>query len=133
MDTYGLRRFDSMTVKDLESGAFSSDAIVQAAYSQLGVPYVWGGTTPGVGLDCSGLTQYCYSKAGISIPRNSEDQSRAGRKVPVSEALPGDILWRPGHVAIYIGDNRYIHEPHSGAVCCIATGASYFTSAIKIR
>lgn len=133
MDTFGLRRFDSMTVSDLESGAFSSDAIVQAAYSQLGVPYVWGGTTPGVGLDCSGLTQYCYSKAGISIPRNSEDQARAGRKVPVSEASPGDILWRPGHVAIYIGDDRYIHEPHSGAVCCIATGASYFTSAVKIR
>lgn len=133
MDTYNLRRFDSMSVKDLEDGALSGDAIVQAAYSQLGVPYVWGGTTPGVGLDCSGLTQYCYAKAGIAIPRNSEDQAAFGRKVPVSQATPGDILWRPGHVAIYIGDNRYIHEPHSGAVCTIATGASYFTSAIKIR
>ena len=133
MDTYNLRRFDSMSIEDLEDGALSGDAIVQAAYSQLGVPYVWGGTTPGVGLDCSGLTQYCYAKAGISIPRNSEDQAAFGRKVPVSQAAVGDILWRPGHVAIYIGDNRYIHEPHSGAVCSIATGASYFTSAIKIR
>lgn len=133
MDTYSLRRFDSMSVSDLESGAFSSDAIVRAAYSQLGVPYVWGGSTPGVGLDCSGLTQYCYRQAGIAIPRNSEDQAKAGRKVPVSEASPGDILWRPGHVAIYVGDNKYIHEPHSGSVCTLATGASYFTSAIKIR
>ena len=133
LDAYDLRRFDSMTVEDLEGGALSADAIVAAAYSQLGVPYVWGGTTPGVGLDCSGLTQYCYRQAGIAIPRNSEDQAAFGRKVPVSEATPGDILWRPGHVGIYIGDDRYIHEPHTGAACTIASGASYFTSAIKIR
>ncbi|MCQ5103197.1 NlpC/P60 family protein [Eggerthella lenta] len=133
MDTYNLRRFDSMTVEDLESGALSADAIIAAAYSQLGVPYVWGGTSPGVGLDCSGLTQYCYRQAGIAIPRNSEDQAAFGRKVPVSDATPGDILWRPGHVAIYIGDDRYIHEPHSGAVCKISSGASHFASAIKIR
>ena len=133
LDAYNLRRFDSMTVEDLEGGALSADAIVAAAYSQLGVPYVWGGTTPGVGLDCSGLTQYCYRQAGIAIPRNSEDQAAFGRKVPVSEATPGDILWRPGHVGIYIGDDRYIHEPHTGAACTIASDASYFTSAIKIR
>lgn len=133
LDAYNLRRFDSMTVEDLESGALSAETIVAAAYSQLGVPYVWGGTTPGVGLDCSGLTQYCYRQAGIAIPRNSEDQAAFGRKVPVSQASPGDILWRPGHVAIYIGEDRYIHEPHTGAVCTIASGATYFTSAIKIR
>ena len=133
LDAYNLRRFDSMTVEDLESGELSADAIISAAYSQLGVPYVWGGTTPGVGLDCSGLTQYCYRQAGITIPRNSEDQAAFGRKVPVSQATPGDILWRPGHVGIYIGEDRYIHEPHTGAVCTIASGASYFTSAIKIR
>lgn len=133
MDTYNLRRFDSMTVEDLERGALSADAVIAAAYSQLGVPYVWGGTTPGVGLDCSGLTQYCYRQAGIAIPRNSEDQAAFGRKVPVSQASPGDILWRPGHVAIYIGGDRYIHEPHSGAACTIASGASHFASAIKIR
>lgn len=133
MDAYGLRRFDSMSVDDFRSGGLSGDAIVAAAQSQLGVPYVWGGTTPGVGLDCSGLTQYCYARAGISIPRNSEDQYRAGTKVPVSQASVGDVLYRPGHVAIYIGDDKYIHEPHSGSVCSIGRGASGFTCALKFR
>ena len=75
-----LRRHE---LEDFRSGTVSADAIVSAAYSQLGVPYVWGGTTPGVGLDCSGLTQYCYRQAGISIPRNTESQYAQGQ-----EALP---------------------------------------------
>lgn len=133
MDAYGLRRFDGMSLEDFRSGAAGGDAIVAAAVSQLGVPYAWGGTTPGVGLDCSGLTQYCYAQAGISIPRNSEDQASAGRRVPLSEAKPGDILWRPGHVAIYAGGDEYIHEPHTGDVCRRASGIAYFTCAIRFR
>lgn len=134
MDTYGLRRFDGMSLEDFRKGGLSGDAIVAAAQSQIGVPYVWGGTTPNVGLDCSGLTQYCYRQAGISIPRNSEDQYGSARaKVPVSQAAVGDILYRPGHVAIYIGNDQYIHEPHSGGVCTIASGASHFQCALKYR
>lgn len=133
MNAYGLRRFDGMSLEDFRSGAANGDVIVAAAVSQLGVPYVWGGTTPGVGLDCSGLTQYCYAQAGISIPRNSEDQASAGRRVPLSEAKPGDILWRPGHVAIYAGGDEYIHEPHTGDVCRRASGIAYFTCAIRFR
>ena len=133
MDAYGLRRFDGMSLEDFRSGAASGDAIVAAAMGQLGVPYVWGGTMPGVGLDCSGLTQYCYAQAGISIPRNSEDQASAGRRVPLSEAKPGDILWRPGHVAIDAGGDEYIHEPHTGDVCRRANGIAYFTCAIRFR
>lgn len=132
MDAYGLRRFDGMSLEEFRSLDQARSTVVAAARSQLGVPYVWGGTTPGVGLDCSGLTQYCYAQAGISIPRNSEDQAAFGTKVPVSLAEPGDILWRPGHVAIFIGDDKYIHEPYPGEVCREASGVGYFTAAIKV-
>ncbi|WP_346686644.1 NlpC/P60 family protein [Enteroscipio rubneri] len=133
METYNLYRFDGMSLEDFRSGALSADAIVSAAYSQLGVPYVWGGTTPGVGLDCSGLTQYCYKQAGISIPRNTEAQYAQGKKIALSEAQPGDILYRMGHVGIYIGGDQYIHAPHRGEVVMIASGISSFTCALSYR
>lgn len=131
MDAYGLRRFDGMSLEDFRNGTANGNAIVAAAESQLGVPYVWGGSTPGKGLDCSGLVQYCYAQAGISLPHYSEDQASGGTKIPISQARPGDILWRPGHVAIYVGGDEYIHEPHTGDVCRRATGVSYFTCAIR--
>lgn len=133
LEAYNLYRFDGMSVEDLQSGALSADAVVSAAYSQLGVPYVWGGTTPGVGLDCSGLTQYCYRQAGISIPRNTESQYAQGKKLSLSEAQPGDILYRTGHVGIYIGGDRYIHASHRGEVVKIDSGISSFTCALSYR
>ncbi len=99
--------------------------------TQLGVPYVWGGTTPGVGFDCSGLTQWCYAQAGIPIPRVTEDQMAAGTCVPLSEARPGDILWRSGHVAVYLGGNSYIHAPRPGDHVRVAEGISRFTCAVR--
>lgn len=133
MDAYGLRRFDSMTVSDWRDMDAKADKIVAAAESQLGVPYVWGGSKPGVALDCSGLTQYCYAQAGISIGHNTEVQASQLRHVPLSEAKPGDILYRTGHVAIYTGGDQYIHEPQSGDVCKRSSGISYFSYALTYR
>ena len=105
--------------------------VVEFAHSRLGCPYVWGATGPTT-FDCSGLTQWCYAQAGISIPRNSEAQYAEGRKIPMSEIQPGDILWKPGHVGIYIGNNMYIHAPHTGDVVKISGNAkSYFTAAVR--
>lgn len=133
MDAYGLRRFDSMTPEDFRSGYANADSIVKAAFSQLGVPYVWGGATPGVALDCSGLTQYCYAQAGIRISHYTEYQREELEAIPLSQAQPGDILYKSGHVAIFIGGDRYIHAPHAGAVVCIAAGKESFTCALTAR
>lgn len=92
----------------------TAQAIVNAAYGQLGVPYVWGGTTPGVGLDCSGLTQYCHRVAGISIGRTSEVQGGGGKAV--SNPQPGDLVCYGSHIGIYIGGGQMIHAPHTGDV-----------------
>lgn len=133
LQTYNLYRFDEMSLEDFKNGVANGDAIVKAAYSQLGTPYKWGGITPGVGLDCSGLTQYCYKQAGISIPRTTEDQKSAGRVIAISAAQPGDILYKYGHVGIYIGDDKYIYAPQTGDVVKISSGVSYFTCAISFR
>ncbi|MEG0932615.1 MAG: NlpC/P60 family protein [Lachnospiraceae bacterium] len=92
--------------------------IVSAAYSQLGVPYVWGGNEPGVALDCSGLTKYCHAVAGITIARVDTGQLAGGRRV--SNPLPGDIAWTPGHVAIYIGGGQMIEAQQEGVPICIS-------------
>ncbi len=92
--------------------------IVDAAYSQLDVPYVYGGTTPFSGLDCSGLVQYCHAAAGISLPRTSQAQGGCG--VSVSSPLPGDIVCYGGHVGIYIGGGQMIHAPKPGDVVRVA-------------
>lgn len=114
---------DSDSSSDNSSSSTSSSskaqAIVDAAYSQLGTPYVWGGTTPYKGLDCSGLTQYCHRMAGISIARTSGAQGASGTRV--TNPKPGDIVCYSGHVGIYIGNNKMIHAPQPGDVVKIQT------------
>lgn len=81
---------------------------VRAAISQLGVPYVWGGTSRGVGLDCSGLTMTSYGEAGLEIPRLAQEQT-VGAEVPSQDQLlPGDLVVWSGHVAMVVGDGLMI-------------------------
>ena len=133
MDTYDLRRLDAMSASDWRDMDSKAKKILAAAQSQLGVPYVWGGSTPGVALDCSGLTQYCYAQAGVRIGHNTEVQASQLRRIPLSQASSGDILYRTGHVAIYAGGDEYIHEPHSGDVCKRSSGIGSFSYALTYR
>ena len=107
------------------------EQLVEAAKSRLGVPYVWGGTDPDYGMDCSGFTQWCYSQIGIDIPRTTYSQAAASENIAVSEAKPGDILYSGGHVGLYIGDGVFIHEPQSGDVCRESTDMGQFYSALR--
>ncbi|QDQ98347.1 C40 family peptidase [Tomitella fengzijianii] len=86
--------------------AEAADA-VRAALTQRGVPYSWGGTDPGEGLDCSGLTQWAYGQAGVDLPRLAENQS-VGMPVPADALAPGDLAVWDGHVAMVLGDGRMI-------------------------
>jgi len=89
-----------------------------AAESQIGVPYVWGGESPGRGFDCSGLTQWAWRQAGVSLPRTAAAQYGATAHVPLSDLQPGDLLfWGFGgisHVGMYVGGGEIVNAPQTG-------------------
>jgi cell wall-associated NlpC family hydrolase len=98
----------------------AASRVLRNADAYVGVPYVWGGNTP-KGFDCSGFTKYIFAKSGITLPRTSREQVRAGSAVaPDFRSLrPGDLMLfaEPGeaisHVAIYVGNGRIIHSSSS--------------------
>lgn len=92
-----------------------TSSVVSAALSYVGVPYVYGGSSPS-GFDCSGFTQYVYSLFGISLPRTANAQGYAGTFISASEAQPGDLVWHSyGHVGIYIGNGQVVEATTPGS------------------
>jgi cell wall-associated NlpC family hydrolase len=91
----------------------SGNAVLEIAAKYVGTPYVSGGSGPG-GFDCSGFTSYVFGQLGISLPRTSSGQRNVGTVVSRDQALPGDLIWSPGHVAIYAGGNTQIDSPRPG-------------------
>ena len=85
----------------------------------VGKPYKYGGSSP-TGFDCSGLVQYSFKQAGVSLPHNTVQQRSASRRITVAELRRGDLLFfnqegkKYGHVAIYVGDGKFVHAPSSG-------------------
>src|SRR5581483_6648443 len=95
--------------------ALSKAAIaVATARAQLGKPYVWAAAGPNA-FDCSGLTMYAWHAAGVDLPHNSYAQQDDVKAVDVSQMQPGDLVFYPGHVGIYIGHGQMIHAPYTGA------------------
>lgn len=99
-------------------GGATGPEVVADARKYLGVPYVWGGTDPAKGLDCSGLVQRVFRDLGIPLPRVSADQAKAGKAVAdMADAKPGDLLafGHPvHHIGIYMGGGQMIEAPYPG-------------------
>lgn len=116
----------------------AAEAVVAAALSQVGTPYVWGGATPGQGLDCSGLVQYAYGRANVALSHYTVAQESAGRQVSLSDLQPGDIIFWGGvgasyHDAIYIGNGQYVHAPQPGETVKVASISQYFMPSFAVR
>ena len=117
--------FSGAAAEDSQSASFAANypapsgmagVAIQAALSQLGVPYRYATASPGVSFDCSGLTYYAWAQAGVSLPRTSRMQADSVPRVPIAAAQPGDLLfyYSPiSHVGIYLGNGQLVHAPNS--------------------
>ncbi|HBT72633.1 MAG TPA: peptidoglycan-binding protein [Lysinibacillus sp.] len=103
------------------AGTASSGDAISTAKQFLGRPYVWGGSNPSTGFDCSGLVQWSYKQAGVSLPRTASQQYLATQRISASEARVGDLVFFSygsgvAHVGIYLGNNTMIDAQNNGIV-----------------
>ena len=124
----------SATTKAVGGEVLRILAAVDTAKRYLGMPYLYGGTSPSTGFDCSGLTQYAFAAAGVSIPRVSYEQAAAGVAVPRSQLRIGDLVafHSPvSHVGIYVGNGQFIHSPKTGDVVKLTKLSAMELTAIR--
>ena len=126
----------SQTQQSSTTRTGSGNNVVSFAESLIGVPYVYGGTTPS-GFDCSGFVQYVYSHFGVNLPRTTTQQENCGTQIPVSQAQPGDLYFWGNkgsayHVAICIGNGKYIAAPEPGQSVSIGS-TQYFQPSFAVR
>lgn len=97
--------------------------VVAIALQYLGIPYVWGGSSPATGFDCSGFTMYVYAQVGVSLPHHAASQYQLGVAVPRDQLAPGDLVFFSGlgHMGLYIGGGQFVHAPHTGDVVKISS------------
>jgi cell wall-associated NlpC family hydrolase len=98
----------------------AGDRAAANALKLVGAPYRYGGASPSRGFDCSGLVQYSYRRAGVSLPHNTEKQRRLAKPIRRAELRRGDLIFfdqegrKNSHVGIYLGDGTFVHAPSSG-------------------
>ncbi len=104
----------------LRDQSFSRTAkAAEVALAMLGLPYAFGGARPEMGFDCSGLVHFSFARAGLSVPRATEEQRRRSSMIPIAELRRGDLLFfdqdgrKNSHVAIYLGAGKFVHAPSS--------------------
>ena len=101
--------------------------VIALAMQHLGTPYVWGGSSPSTGFDCSGLISYVYAQIGISLPHHAASQYSYGTPVAYEDLQPADLVFFSGlsHMGMYIGGGQFIHAPHTGDVVKISSLSGY--------
>jgi cell wall-associated NlpC family hydrolase len=125
--TTATYRQESIPEYDPNLASSQYGGVVGIALQYLGVPYVWGGSSPS-GFDCSGFVSYVYAQVGVSLPHHAASIWNYGSYVPRDQLQAGDLVFFNGlgHMGIYIGGDQFVHAPHTGDVVKISSLSGYY-------